>query len=79
MCLVLTYYVCTEGSKGMGPTHVEVSRVKPLEETNVIETLRLEGGKKEEEERVGQDFMMREQQISTHGGEANKNKMKRKD
>lgn len=66
MCFVLTYYVCTEGSKGMGPTHVEVSRVKSLEETDVIETLRLEG-----EERARKDFMMREQQISIHGGEAN--------
>lgn len=66
MCFILTYYVCTEGSKGMGPTHVEVSGVKSLEETNVIETLRLEG-----EERAGKDFMIWEQQISIRGGEAN--------
>lgn len=46
----------------MGPAHVEVSRIKSLEETNVIETLRLEG-----EERAGKDFTMREQQISIHG------------
>lgn len=36
-----TYNVCTEGIKGMSPTHVQVSRVEPLQEADVIETLRL--------------------------------------
>lgn len=36
-----SYDVCTERSEGMGPAHVEVGRVEPLEEANVIETLRL--------------------------------------
>lgn len=42
MCFAFPYYVCTEGSEGMSPTHVEMSRVEPLEEADVIKTLRLE-------------------------------------
>lgn len=42
MCSALTYYICTEGSEGICPTHVEMSRVEPLEEADVIKTLRLE-------------------------------------
>lgn len=38
----VTYDVCTERSEGMGPTHVQMGRVEPLEETNVIKTLRLQ-------------------------------------
>lgn len=38
----VTYDVCTEGSEGMGPTHVQMGRVEPLEKTNVIKTLRLQ-------------------------------------
>lgn len=45
MCFALTYYICTEGSEGISPTHVEMSRVESLEEADVIKTLRL----KEEE------------------------------
>lgn len=41
------YYVCTEGSEGMSPTHVEMSRVEPLEEADVIKTLRLEEEEKD--------------------------------
>lgn len=37
----LSYDVCTERSEGMGPAHVEVGRVEPLQEANVIKTLRL--------------------------------------
>lgn len=37
----LSYDVCTERSEGMGPTHVEVGRVEPLQEADVIKTLRL--------------------------------------
>lgn len=71
MCFALTYYVCTEGSKGMSPTHVEMSRVKSLEEANVIKTLRLQ-----EEEKAGKDIMVREQQISIHRREPNKKRRK---
>lgn len=46
MCSALTYYICTEGSEGMSPTHVEMSRVEPLEEADVIKTLRLENEEK---------------------------------
>lgn len=55
MCFALTYYVCTEGSEGMSPTHVEMSRVEPLEEADVIKTLRLE-----EEEKAGKVITVRE-------------------
>lgn len=41
MCFALTYYVCTERTEGMSPTHVEMSRVEPLEEADMIKTLRL--------------------------------------
>ena len=41
MYFAWTYYVSTEGAKGVSPTHVEMSRVKPLEETDVIKALRL--------------------------------------
>lgn len=42
-----TYNVGTEGSEGMSPTHVEMRRVEPLEEVNVIKTLRLQDRKTE--------------------------------
>lgn len=63
MCFALTYYVYTEGSEGMSPTHVEMSRVEPLEEADVIKTLRLQ-----EEEKARKDIMARER-ISIHRGE----------
>lgn len=50
MCIALTYYVCTEGTEGMSPTHVEMSRVERLEESDVIKTLSLE-----KEEKAGKD------------------------
>ncbi len=65
MCFALTYYVCTERSEGMSPTHVEMSRVEPLEEADVIKTLRLE-----EEEKGRKDTMVRER-ISSHRREPN--------
>lgn len=40
-----TYYVSTERSEGVSATHVEMSRVEPLEEAYVIKTLRLEKDK----------------------------------
>lgn len=48
-CYELTYNVSTERSKGVSATHVEMSRVEPLQESNVIKTLRLEEGNKERE------------------------------
>lgn len=39
---VLTYDVCAEGSEGMSPAHVQMGRVEPLQETDVIKTLRLQ-------------------------------------
>lgn len=42
MCFALTYYVCTKWAEGMSPTHVEMSGVEPLQEADVIKTLRLE-------------------------------------
>ena len=69
MCSALTYYVCTEGSEGMSATHVEMSRVEPLEEADVIKTLRLR-----EEEKAGKDIMnIHTQESTTYRG------MKRKD
>lgn len=56
----LTYYVCTEGAEGMRPTHVEVGRVEPLEEADVIETLRLE-----EVEKAREDVMVKKR-VSVH-------------
>lgn len=44
----------------MSPTHVEMSRVEPLEEADVIKTLRLEERKK-----AGEDITVRER-ISLH-------------
>lgn len=38
----VTYDVCTERSEGMGPAHVQMGRVEPLEEANVVKTLRLQ-------------------------------------
>lgn len=38
----------------MSPTHVEMSRVEPLEEADVIKTLRLE-----EDERAGKDVLVK--------------------
>ncbi len=43
----MTYYVCTEWTEGMSPTHVEMSRVEPLEEADVIKTLCLEEEEKQ--------------------------------
>lgn len=68
MCFALTYYVCTEGAEGMSPTHVEMSRVKPLEEADVIKALRLE-----EEEKAKKDIMVRERR-SIHLREPRKKK-----
>lgn len=42
LCFAGTYDVCTERSEGVGPTHVQMGGVEPLEETNVIKTLRLQ-------------------------------------
>ena len=52
MCCAWTYYICTEWSEGVSPTHVEVSGVEPLEEADVIVTLGLEEKSKTTEKMI---------------------------
>lgn len=61
MCYEFTYYVSTEGSEGISPAHVEMSRVEPLQEANVIKTLCLEEEKGKEVTK--KEITAREQQI----------------
>lgn len=45
-CFAVTYDVGAERSEGMSPAHVQMGRVEPLQETDVIKTLRLQDGDK---------------------------------
>lgn len=56
-CSEVTYDVSTERSKGKCATHVEMSGVEPLQESNVIKTLCLEDKERERE---------KDQQIAPH-------------
>lgn len=64
----MSYYVCTQRSEGMSPTHVEMSGVEPLEEADVIKTLRLE-------EEEGKHILWRKR-ISIHRRELNSKRYK---
>lgn len=46
MNVCLSYDVCTERSEGIGPARVQMGRVEPLEEANVIKTLCLQNSEK---------------------------------